>query len=434
MTLSTVSKPLFAASALAAVLLALPPYDRAAVREAQGAVRAAHDQKDWPAFLAESRKLTALAPRSMRALYGLACALSRNGENAEALTALGRLADYGVRFDLAGDRDLDGLAGLPELAAVVKRMQDLDQPVGHGVPAFTLAEKDLLVEGVVHDPKTGAFFVSSVRHRKIVRIDAGGRAADFVKEGQDGLFSATALALDPRRRALYVSSAATTLMAGARKEDEGRSALLEFDVDSGRLRLSLPPPDADGTLSDLALGPDGSVYVADPKTGRVYVRKPGALRLERLVDAGPIASAQGMAVSSDGRSLFVADYLQGIAKVDLGTGAVRLLEAPANLAMTGIDGLVLAGDSLVGIQNGLEPNRVLRLRLDLAKERIVEGTILERANPAHDEPTLGVVVGRDFYYVANSQYGLFGDDGQPDESRLRHPVILRLSLAWLAGS
>ena len=417
-----------------AVPEAKPASDRGAVRQAYAAVEAARERKDWPALLGESRKLAALAPQSMRALYTLAGALSLSGEKAEALSLLSRLADYGVRFDLAANRDLDGLTGSAELAAVAKRMQDLDKPIGQGVPAFTLSERDLLAEGVAHDSKTGAFFVSSVHRRKIVRIDATGRASDFVKEGQDGLFSATALALDPHRRALYVSSAATALTMGTGKDDEGRSALLEFDADTGRLRRALTPPDADGHVSDLALGPDGTLYIADPQTGRVYVKKPGADRLERLVDAGPIASAQGMAVSSDGKSLFVADYLQGIARVDLATGAVRLLAAPANLPLTGIDGLVLAGDSLVGIQNGIEPHRVLRLRLDPTHARIVEGTILERANPAFDEPTLGVIVGCYFYYVANSQYGAFGEDGQPDLSRLKDTVILKLRLDWLGGS
>ena len=34
---------------------------------------------------------------------------------------------------------------------------------------------------------TGAFFVSSIRHRKIVRIDRSGKITDFVTAGRDGL-------------------------------------------------------------------------------------------------------------------------------------------------------------------------------------------------------------------------------------------------------
>jgi hypothetical protein len=69
--------------------------DRAAVRQAQGAVAQAREKKDWPALVAASLRLTAVAPKSMGALATLAGALSLNGEKAEALAALNRLADAG---------------------------------------------------------------------------------------------------------------------------------------------------------------------------------------------------------------------------------------------------------------------------------------------------------------------------------------------------
>ena len=54
------------------------------------------------------------------------------------------------------------------------RMKSLRDAGGRGAPPRSrCAEKDLITEGVAHDPKTGAFFVSSVRHRKIVRRGAG---------------------------------------------------------------------------------------------------------------------------------------------------------------------------------------------------------------------------------------------------------------------
>ncbi len=189
-----------------------------------------------------------------------------------------------------------------------------------------------------------------------------------------------------------------------------------------------------GSVSDLALGPDGSLYAADPGEGRVYRLPPAGDRLEVLVDEGPILSAQGMAASADGRLLFVADYVQGIARVDLETREVVFLETPEDLLVSGIDGLLLAGDSLVGIQNGLRPHRVVRLRLDPSRSRITEGTVLERAHPRFDEPTLGVIVGDALYYVANSQYRLFDANGAPDRERLQEPVVLRLSLPWLSAN
>lgn len=425
------------ASGLAA-LLAVPltkaqaDATRDAIRAAHQAMTAAHTAKDWPLMLARSRELVTLAPRSTRALYNLACAQSRNGLLGESAATLGRLADVGVRFDLVADPDLEQLRGRPDFDAVVVRMQALLTPIGTSTEAFTLAEKDLLTEGVAHDPKTGAFFVSSVHRRKVLRVDASGRATDFVKEGQDGLFAALALAVDPARRTLYLSSEAMPFMRGYRKADEGRGAVFELDLDRARLRRRIAPPGEGAHAGDLAVGPDGTLFVADPQKGCVYRLRPGGEALEVLVPAGALGSAQGMAVSPDGATLFVADYTQGIARVDVSTGKVAFLQAPERLLVTGVDGLVLAGDSLVAIQNGFEPHRVLRLRLDAGATRILEGEILERAHPRFDEPTLGVRVGADFFYVANSQYGAFREDGTVDEARLRPPTVLRLRLPWIA--
>ena len=133
-----------------------------------------------------------------------------------------------------------------------------------------------------------------------------------------------------------------------------------------------------------------------------------------------------MAFSPDGRWLFVADYTQGVARIDPRTAEVTLLEAPPDAAVTGIDGMVWAGGGLVGIQNGVHPHRVVRLGLDGPAARITEVVVLERGSPHFNEPTLGVVVGPDVYYVANSQYELFGEDGRPKLEALREPVILRL--------
>jgi hypothetical protein len=55
--------------------------------------------------------------------------------------------------------------------------------------------------------------------------------------------------------------------------------------------------------------------------------------------------------------------------------------------------------------------------------------VLERARPDYAEPTLGVVVGRDLFYVAASQWERFRDDGTIDgPDTLRSPLVLRLRL------
>lgn len=220
------------------------------------------------------------------------------------------------------------------------------------------------------------------------------------------------------------------MMRGLRPEDQGRSFVIEYDLAGGRLRRTLPPPSGIGEahLSDLCVAPDGTLVVSDPRSGRVYVLAEAGFRV--LVDAGPLASPQGLAFTPDGRWLFVADYSQGIARIDPRSGAVAMLPGPQDAALAGIDGLVYARGSLVGIQNGLRPHRLVRLALSDDQARITAVTVLERSNPEFDEPTLGVVVGDELYYVAASQYSKVRKDGSLDLEGMKLPAILRLPLDW----
>ena len=55
--------------------------------------------------------------------------------------------------------------------------------------------------------------------------------------------------------------------------------------------------------------------------------------------------------------------------------------------------------------------------------------VLEANNALFDEPTLGVVVGDEFYYVADSQWGALDRKGALVASHpLREVVVLKLKL------
>ncbi len=105
------------------------------------------------------------------------------------------------------------------------------------------------------------------------------------------------------------------------------------------------------------------------------------------------------------------------------------MEAADSVLALGIDGLYFHQGSLIGIQNGVTPHRVARFTLSPAGDRLLRAEVLERAHPRYAEPTLGVLVDGDLYYVANAQWERFGEDGrieQPDS--LERPVVLRLRL------
>jgi hypothetical protein len=403
--------------------------DLAKVRRLGEEGRAAYDRKDYVAFLELTRQAAREMPHSTRWNYNLACAYALNGRPEDAVRSLRWLADRRVAVDAAAEGDFESLRERPDFKDVLARFEALKRLVLASTVAFRLPEKDLITEGVAYDPRTGAFFVSSVHRRKVVRVGPDLGTKDFVTEGQGGLWAALALAVDGRRNVLWVSSAALPQIRGFAQQDEGKTALFAFDLETGRLRqrLQLPGPGPHGG-SDLAMDGQGNLLVAASRTGGLYVLPRDGRQIEELVPPGRLASPQGLAPTADGRHVFVADYVLGIARVDRRTREVRVLDPPADMALSGIDGLFLHGGRLVGIQNGLRPHRVLRLTLGPRQDAVVRAEILESAHPEYDEPTLGVMVGNDLYYVANSQWGSF-DQGQIwPLDRLKQPVILKLAL------
>ena len=416
---------------LGLLLAAAPPPDAAARQKLQaefGQALAAREKKDLPAFLAHAEAAANLAPRSVTARLVLARARALNGRAAEALKVLDGLAAQGLWLDLRAEPDLASLNGTA-FEALLARMEEAKKPEGRSEVAFRLPERDFVPEGIAHDAKTGAFLVGSVHLRKIVRVATDGTVTDFVEPGQNGLGSVLGIAADSAHRVLWACSSALPQGRDYRPQDEGRTRLHAFDLDSGRTLRSLEPPKAEGprTLNDLTLAGDGTVYVSDPASSALYVLRPGGPALEVLLPPGVLASPQGLALSADEKSLYVADYALGIVRVDLVRRQAVVLDVPDTLALGGVDGLTRNGDDLLAIQNGLEPHRVLRLRLQ--GDRVAEARVVQRAHPLFDEPTLGVVVGGKLHYVANSQWRRFEEDGTiwPRE-RLDPPTILRAPL------
>jgi sugar lactone lactonase YvrE len=297
--------------------------------------------------------------------------------------------------------------------------------------AFTLPERDLLTEGIAYDARTGAFFVGSVHHRKILRIDRSGHVAEFVAPARDGLWAPLGMRADSARRLLWVATAALPQMANYDTVDAGRSGLFAFDLATGALRgrYLLPRDGAPHALGDVAITRAGDVYASDSRAPAIYRVRAGSDTIEAFVRSPLLLSAQGMAFDAAERTMYVADYARGLLRVDLTTRDVQPVPARDGVLTLGLDGLYAVGDALVGVQNGVAPSRVVRLHLDGAGRRIVAADVLERARPDYVEPTLGVVVRGSLYYVANSQWERFRDDGTVEGAdELQAPLVLRLPL------
>ena len=390
----------------------------------------AYKEKDYSAYLENMKMATSLRPHHPTFMYNLAGAYALAGHRSEALAWLAKVADMGLIYPASKEDDFASIKDSDGFKLILKKFEDNKAPINKSASAFTVKEKGLIPESVAYDSADGVFYLSSVHKRKIVSIAKDGKVKDFATE-QDGLWSVMGMKVDARRRHLWVCSAAHPQMVNYREEENGNSAVLKFDLRTGKLikKYLLTNKPKAHWFGDLAVSSNGDVYVTDSKSPSIYLIRRDADELEPFIEGPPFVSLQGLDFSTDEKHLFVADYIKGIFLIDLRAKKVTSLDPPPGSTLIGIDGLYSYKGGLIAIQNGVNPHRVIRVYLNKEGDRLERFETIEANNPLFDEPTLGVLVNNSFYYVANSQWGAIDKNGKlaPVE-QLREPVILKVKL------
>ncbi|MGZ9113568.1 MAG: SMP-30/gluconolactonase/LRE family protein [Brevundimonas sp.] len=295
-------------------------------------------------------------------------------------------------------------------------------------PIVTTPPEPLLIESVARDAD-GSLILSSIHKARLMRVGADGALIPFGPEGRQAMFG---LAADPARGVLWVASSPSPFD----EQTDERAELIQLDAATGAVRATFAADGPEHAWGDVAVGPDGTVFVADSKGPAMLALRPGAARPEPLALLPERGSPQGMAVSADGRWLVFADYRTGLHRIDLAEGpAARdftaspppALPGPEGVELRGIDGLARHGDDIIAIQNGTRAHRVLRLTLNAdwsavtAREVLIEGPPLE-------EPTTGFVEGDSLVFISRSQWTDFGPDGRPTSITPAPAVVSRLPL------
>jgi hypothetical protein len=395
------------------------------------AARKAYGEQNFPAFLEAAKRAYDLSPPNYpRLMYYLAIGYALNGDKQNALLWLEREARMGLVLRVESDDNFKSIKDTDEFKAVVEKFRHNSQPLVHSSQAFTVREKGLVPESVAYDPRTQTFYLSSIYRRKILRVGADGGTTEFATE-RDGLWSVAGMKVDAARRLLWACTVAHAQMSGFRAAEDGTTALLKFDLRTGKLvkKYVLPNQPQHHWLGDLAISASGDVYATDSLTPTIYVVRRKRDEIEPFLESAQFANPQGLDFAPGEKQMFMADYKRGVFVIDLTTKKVTPVAPAPDSTLLGIDGLYFHGGALVGVQNGVNPNRLVRLRLSPDFSRVVKFETLEANNPAFDEPTLGVLLRDDLYFIANSQWGAIDEKGNlaPAE-KLKDPVILKLRL------
>lgn len=391
--------------------------------DARAELVAAYQAEDYPAMRAAAGRALAARPGYPGALFNLALAQVLDGDPAASLGTLAGLLEQRIDFGVATLPEFASLQALSGWADYAAGIEALQAPVGAAEVAWTHPAGDFVPEGIAVDPDERGAWLGSIRFGTVRRLGEG--AGITAVPGPH--WSVYGMRLHGDR--LWFVSAAVEQFAALDPAEAGRSGLFSVALSDGQVtaEMLLPRAETPQVLGDLAFGPQGEVYLSDQSGGIVYRYVIETGELSEVTAPGVLKSPQGIVPGGDDRYLYAADYVGGLFRIDRRSGTLAPVVADPLTCLFGIDGLYRHGDSLVAIQNGIRPHRVVQLHLSDDGLQVTASRILAMNLPEFDEPNLGQVIGENFYFIANSHWNRFDPEGNlpPD---LVGPIVMRVGL------
>jgi len=373
----------------------------------KGAPAEPADAQEIRIQIAAVEKLQHALPDRGAALYFLAAAKQHLRETREALALLKECLALQEGFDPSGDPAFLGFKEMKEFTAQIENVHRDFPIVAQAREAVRTTEKDLVPEGLSYDAQRNVFYLSSLNRRKIVEIGRDGRTSDFVPADRYGLLPVLGIRISLSDGTVWADSFT----------DSGRTELLHFDSTGKLLGRFKPEGSAKHGFNDLVIRKNGEVITTDSLANMVLRFDPAARSFSPLPVHRPLFYPNGITLSEDDHTLYVADSL-GVVRVDLANGESRDVDPGPKSTLAGIDGLYWHNGSLIGIQNGIGSPRVAAFRLSSDGLHVTRTTVLENRSKFCVLPTTGAIRGSDFFFIANSQIDNLNNDKVMDVTRL----------------
>jgi len=300
--------------------------------------------------------------------------------------------------------------------------------------AFQLPERDLIPEGICYDPADDVFYLGSIRKSKILKISREGEVEVFVQpiEGEDRGY--LGMKIDLNQRVLWANWHQDLKPNDPDPERSLWTGIAKFDLESGQLirEYLIEKIDKNHLFNDVAITQDGTVYFTSFAYGMIYTIDSATDEIEEFLRMPEDVWNNGIDITPDDKYLFVVGS-DRIFRVELETKEFLELPSPEDEIVGWGDGLYFNDGNLLVITGHREGeqvvNRVVRLRLSEALDRITGIDVLDQDHPLYSNPTTGAIADDWFYYIATAQFEKFDEEGNlaPWEE-LSDTYILKLRL------
>ncbi|MGW3151900.1 SMP-30/gluconolactonase/LRE family protein [Streptomyces sp. NPDC001177] len=311
------------------------------------------------------------------------------------------------------------LAATVAAAASLMGVAAADASQVHGKPERYLLPStatSAFPEGIARSGRH--IFLGSATDGTIYRgVTSGEQLRPFIPAGANGLTQALGMKVDDRGR-LFVAGGAT-------------GKVVVYDSRTGRHLATFATDTKGSTLNDIAIAPDGDIYITDSTQPTLY-----RIPAEQVTDTSPDevralqawlplsgtpviyekdnplnVNVNGIVITRDGRYLVVADTnSKALYRITIRTRKVEQIDLSGAPVMG--DGLVLTGRDLYAVDANTPPgNAVVRIRLD--PDARTGRVLSRRTGPELKFPSTAVLDGDDLL-VVNLQFNRLASGQAPD--------------------
>ncbi|MGY6553722.1 MAG: SMP-30/gluconolactonase/LRE family protein [Wenzhouxiangella sp.] len=360
---------------------------------------------DW---VTATEQLHQLRPHNQDLMRHLVVGYARQNRLSEAFSMMLTMQQQGLAEDWTVYEELEPLRPHRLYSHLTDLMRDAGQPFGLFDVYAELPQDLAMPEAVAIDRAANRLFVGSLRDGRIHVRGPDGEWQLFVSpDSVEGLNSVFGLDVDAERGHLWVATGHAPQFVAFDAEAAPQTALLKLDLKTGErlAKHTIGESALAHLLGSVIVASDGTVFAADTRHPLLFRLQPEAESLELFFGSQNLTSLRGLALSGDNRLLYVADYELGIVIVAAdGTQQAWQLAAPETLNLGGIDGIYWWNQHLVVIQNGISPQRVLRLQLGPDGLGVTAVAPVLAALEEFDTPTFGTMDGSRLLMLSGSHW------------------------------
>jgi hypothetical protein len=364
----------------------------------------AYAAEKWVAFYVANMKLSKLRPYEAEYMVNIVRACARLGRKSTAYHYMLKMQQQGMSYDFSSIEDTVGIRDTEAYGYINNLLLEAGKPAGVAASAFDLPAQAADYQVIAWDNSRGRYLVGTQAEGALIAVSEQGETELLLEANEEnGLWSIMGLAVDEERNRLWISSTATPQFSGFTVADKNHGALFELDLETLQVvgRFNLPVDALAHELGSLAVTSDGHVYVIDRAKPIVYLKSPDSDRLSPFFASAELVELRDIAVTPDNSRLFIADAYKGIRVIDPVAQQSGFLAGPDTLNFGGITAMEYQDGQLFLIQGGLDPQRIVRLKLDGVGAGVESVSPMAIALPEFDRPGPAMIRDDKLFFFAN---------------------------------